>query len=345
MSIKIKSRMIDFDIYRFESVNELDGFLEKIPSRLDALAKSLSDWDGNSYSFKKIAGSYPPFMLTYDHIRILENWMLDVSRDTKELTREQVMQICSLLGEITIAKSSGKWELNDDELNARGFENECRLIPSVYGWGDSRHDLPFTPLFTIEHFLRTKEASYIEMSVRYHTEEGDARFEILGEIGDAEIEVIEEYLSDLIGDGEDGLDQAMEFIHMELDYFAELLEEYDIELNLERNELDHFVDRTLFLKKKAAAIESFYRENYNGVDGAYPEELKSMMSAYVAELFATRFDGYPDYIDSELVAVWSYGKDKVVTIIVKDVLSQIENGGENVLANLVDKHLMDKKNG
>lgn len=310
--------MIDFDDYRFSSEAELKGFLEKIPGRLSALAQTLGDWDGNKYNFEKKNGNYSPFALSYELIRVLEKWVLETSKKTKELPKEQIMQLCSLLGEIVVAKTRGGWQLDESELDFEGDENECRLIPSVSGWSDDSDDLPFTPLFTIEHFLRTREANYLEMSIRYYVEEDDERFEIISEVGDDEI--------DSFLDDEFDLEEVMSIIEIRMDQFSTVLRKQGIDFNVERDENGYYVDNQIFSDEKLEEIESFYQQ-YSVRDNNEEDEITDMMSAYLAELCSFKKEGFFDYVNGKLVVTWSQSPTKTGQLFILDILKRIKEFG------------------
>lgn len=72
------------------------------------------------------------------------------------------MEVCCFLGECVIAFTPGKWNIDEAEFDADGDENESRYLPSVEErdmYDDAARS--YTPLFSIEHFLRTKSKKRI----------------------------------------------------------------------------------------------------------------------------------------------------------------------------------------
>ena len=176
---------INFKEYQEYGNKALQEFSSHISTRLKSLSNRLAAWDGNKLMFEKANGIYPDAMLKYAQVQRIQNWLLE-NQKKKTLTHEIIMEVCSFLGECVIAFTPGKWNIDEAEFDADGDENESRYLPSIEKWDMYDDDaLSYTPLFSIEHFLRTKsKKENLEMSLRYRIEHGDGWEDFIGEMGE-----------------------------------------------------------------------------------------------------------------------------------------------------------------
>lgn len=203
---------IDFNQYKERDVKAFQEFVTKIPERLVSLSNRLAAWDGQESRFEKVDGSYPDSMLKYAQVQRIEKWLLQ--HDKKgTLSNEMVMEVYAFLGECVIVFTPGQWALSEAEFFANGHANTIWYFPSVEKWDLYDDDaLSFTPIFSIEHYLRTKtKKENLEMSLRYYIEHGDGWEDFIGEMGEDRMTMTREEFDqmddELLGDMDPVLDE------------------------------------------------------------------------------------------------------------------------------------------
>ena len=184
---------INFNEYQERDNNALQEFSSQISARLKSLSNRLAIWDGKKLLFEKANGTYPDEMLKYAQVQRIQNWLLE-NQKKKTLTHEIIMEVCCFLGECVIAFTPGEWNINIEEFDDEGDENESRYLPSVEEWNMYDDDArSYTPLLSIEHFLRTKsKKENLEMSLRYCIEHRDGWEDFIGEMGEHQMTMTRE---------------------------------------------------------------------------------------------------------------------------------------------------------